>query len=141
MSVAVPLQPSPLRSAPVQSWDLLSIKAPDGTRDPVVLHSADQARAVLLKFEPGQELGEHEVKERAIVAVVDGAARFSADGETVEGGVGTVVCFAPEERHSVTSDSGARLLLVLAPWPGDGHYRAEEADLRRSSGDPAPRPR
>jgi hypothetical protein len=23
----------------------------------------------------------------------------------------------------VSSDEGARLLLVLAPWPGPGHYR------------------
>jgi hypothetical protein len=26
----------------------------------------------------------------------------------------------------VSTDSGARLLLVLAPWPGPGHYRGGE---------------
>jgi hypothetical protein len=31
--------------------------------------------------------------------------------------------FDPDERRSVSSKSGARLLLVLAPWPGAGHYR------------------
>jgi len=31
----------------------------------------------------------------------------------------------------VTSDGGARLMLVLAPWPGDGHYRGDvpQADV------------
>jgi hypothetical protein len=29
------------------------IEAPEGTRDPVVLHSNDEARAVLIRTEPG----------------------------------------------------------------------------------------
>jgi hypothetical protein len=33
------------------------------------------------------------------------------------------VRFDPEERHAVSSRDGARLLLLLAPWPGKGHYR------------------
>jgi hypothetical protein len=36
---------------------------------------------------------------------------------------GTLLTFAPNERHSVASEEGARILLLLAPWPGDGHYR------------------
>jgi hypothetical protein len=31
--------------------------------------------------------------------------------------------FDPAERHAISSESGARLLLLLAPWPGEGHYR------------------
>jgi hypothetical protein len=27
------------------------------------------------------------------------------------------------ERHALRSDGGARVLLLLAPWPGEGHYR------------------
>jgi hypothetical protein len=30
--------------------------------------------------------------------------------------------FDPAERHSVRSADGARILLVLAPWPAEGHY-------------------
>ena len=26
------------------------------------------------------------------------------------------------ERHSVSSEQGAQILLIVAPWPGDGHY-------------------
>ena len=35
--------------------------------------------------------------------------------------------FDPGERHSVSSVGGARLLLVLAPWPADGHYAENES--------------
>ena len=35
----------------------------------------------------------------------------------------TLFRFDPDERHSVSSDDGARILLLLAPWPGAGHYR------------------
>jgi hypothetical protein len=40
----------------------------------------------------------------------------------VHGGVGTLVTFEPGERHAVSSADGARVLLILAPWPGPGHY-------------------
>jgi quercetin dioxygenase-like cupin family protein len=108
----------------VQSWNLLEIETPGGSRSPVVLHSADgEARAVLIGLQPGQELGDHEVKEAALVVVVDGNAKVEAGGDTVDAGVGTVVRFEPEERRSISTDDGARLLLVFAPWPGEGHYR------------------
>ena len=112
----------------MQTWNLLEIEAPGGTTDPVVLHSED-ARAVLIALNPGQELGDHQVKERAWVAVVDGRVQFDADAGTFEGGPGTLVTFAPNERHAVASRDGARILLMLAPWPGEGHYRGEEAEL------------
>ena len=107
----------------MQRWDLLEIDAPDGTRDPVVLHSDNGARAVLIRLDPGQELGDHEVKENAWIAVVDGLIRVGASAETVEAGPGTLFRFDPEERHSVASERGARILMLLAPWPGPGHYR------------------
>jgi hypothetical protein len=33
--------------------------------------------------------------------------------------------FDPDERRSVSTDGGARILLLLAPWPGEGHYRGD----------------
>ena len=108
----------------MQSWNLLEIETPDGTRSPVVLHSTDgEARAVLIEIKAGQALGDHQVKEAALVVVVDGSVRVLAGGETVDAGAGTVFHFEPDERRSVSSESGARVLLVLAPWPGEGHYR------------------
>lgn len=107
----------------MRHWNLLEIDAPDGARDPVVLHSDDEARAVLIRLDKGQRLGDHQVKERAWIAVVEGSVRVGAGGEQLEAPAGTLVCFDPEERHSVVADEGARILLLLAPWPGSGHYR------------------
>jgi quercetin dioxygenase-like cupin family protein len=110
----------------VRSWDLRAIDAPDGTRDPVVLDSKDDARAVLVALSPGQQLGEHQVKERAWLVVVDGTVEVSAGAETQTWGVGTLAMFDPHERHALRSDSGARILMLLAPWPGAGHFHPGE---------------
>jgi quercetin dioxygenase-like cupin family protein len=107
-------------------WKLPEIETPDGSRSPVVLRSHDEARAVLVGLDPGQELGDHQVKENAWVVVVDGSATFRAGDEVVEAATGTLVRFEPDERHSVSTDTGAKLLLLLAPWPGPGHYRGNE---------------
>ena len=65
----------------VRHWKLQEVETPEGTRSPVVLHSRDgEGRVVLIRIDAGQELGEHQVKEAA---------------------------------------------LLLAPWPGEGHYRGE----------------
>ncbi|HZP73294.1 MAG TPA: cupin domain-containing protein [Gaiellaceae bacterium] len=107
----------------MQQWNLLELDAPAGTRDAHALHSDNGARAVLIVLQPGQSLGEHQVKENAWVTVLEGDVEISAGGETVSAGAGTLVRFEPDERHALRSDAGARVLLLLAPWPGDGHYR------------------
>jgi len=109
----------------VQSWNLTEIKTPGGSRSPVVLRSDEGARAVLIVLEAGQSLGDHQMKEGALVTVIDGAVRVEAGGETVEADAGCFFSFEADERRSISSDTGARLLLVLSPWPGEGHYRGE----------------
>jgi quercetin dioxygenase-like cupin family protein len=106
----------------VQHWDLRSIDAPRGTRDPYVVHQDAGARAVLVALDPGQALGEHQVKENAWVVVVEGTVQVTADGEEVELGAGGLLRFEPAERHTLGSSGGARILMVLTPWPGTGHY-------------------
>jgi len=112
----------------MQHWDLLETSAPEGTRDPVVLLSeTGVARAVLIALQPGQSLSDHQVKEHAWVTVVEGSVHASANGEERELGVGGLVHFEPDERHAIRSDGGARVLLLLAPWPGEGHYRGNSS--------------
>ena len=111
----------------MRSWRLSEIETPDGSRSPVVLQSSDEGRAVLIGLLPGQKLGDHQVKEHAFIVVVDGTARIEAGGETLEADAGTMVAFDPDERRVVASESGAKLLLLLAPWPGEGHYRGDPA--------------
>jgi quercetin dioxygenase-like cupin family protein len=107
----------------VRSWDLHEIDTPDGTRSPVVLDSED-SRAVLIGIAPGQELGEHQVRERAWVVVLDGVVQVETADETLSAPTGTLLEFEPTERRTVRSDGGARVLIVFTPWPGPGHYPA-----------------
>ena len=110
----------------MQSWDLTTIELPGGSRSPVVLHSEEEGRAVLVGLEAGQELGDHQVKEHAWLVVTDGSVEVGSNGESLSAGTGTLLHFEPGERHSVAAGAGgARVLLLLAPWPGDGHYRAD----------------
>lgn len=107
----------------MRAWQLHEIETPGGTRSPVVLDSED-SRAVLIGIAPGQELGEHQVRERAWVVVVDGTVEVETAGEALTAGAGTLLEFEPTERRTVRSESGARVLIVFTPWPGPGHYPA-----------------
>ena len=110
----------------MQTWRLPEIATPGGSRSPVVLRSEDEARAVLVGLDPGQKLGDHQVKEHAWLVVVDGEVTVRAGDEELQASVGTLARFLPDERHSVRTDTGAKILLLLAPWPGPGHYRGQE---------------
>jgi hypothetical protein len=59
--------------------------------------------------------------------VLEGSVLVATGDEAVDAGSGTLFHFDPDERRAVTSDDGARLLLLLAPWPGEGHYRGDRA--------------
>jgi quercetin dioxygenase-like cupin family protein len=111
----------------VRSWNLHEIAVEGGSRSPVVLDSDEAARAVFIVLEAGQSLGDHQVKEHAFVLVVEGNARVESGGEAVDAGAGTLCMFEPDERRSVSTEGGARILLLLAPWPGEGHYRGDVA--------------
>jgi len=113
----------------VRHWRLPEVETPTGARSPVVLYSKEgSARAVLIELRTGEALGDHGVKESALVLVLEGAVRVEAGDESVAGDAGTLFHFEPDERRSVTSNGGARLLLLFAPWPGEGHYRGDPAE-------------
>ena len=63
------------------------------------------------------------------MTVLEGSVEITAGGESVQGEPGTMVRFEPNERHALRSEGGARVLLLLAPWPGDGHYRGNPPEL------------
>ena len=105
----------------MEHWDLRTLDVEP--HHPRILHSArGEARSILLALPAGEELGEHQVHERAYVAVVDGEVDLA--GKT--GGPGLAAVFEPGERHAVKAVSDARLLIVLAPWPGNGHPGARD---------------
>jgi quercetin dioxygenase-like cupin family protein len=104
----------------VRSWDLRTVDL--RPHSPEILSSSDDARAVVLEIPAGESLQDHQVHERAWVTVIDGEVEITTGGgERVAGGSGLMVEFAPGERHAVLAHKTARLLLLLTPWPGDGH--------------------
>ncbi len=104
----------------VRSWDLKGLRL--RPHSPEILASGDEARAVVLEIPAGESLQDHQVHERGWVNVIDGEVEITtSDGERVAGADGLMVEFAPGERHAVRALTTARLLLLLTPWPGDGH--------------------
>jgi quercetin dioxygenase-like cupin family protein len=103
----------------MQSWDLKAVEAEP--HQPQILASAEDARTIVLHLPAGEEMQEHEVHERARVVVVDGEVDVTALGEAVTANAGHLFEFDPAERHTIAARSDARLLLILTPWPGDGH--------------------
>jgi quercetin dioxygenase-like cupin family protein len=124
----------------VQSWDLKGLEAEP--HQPQILASAEDARTVVLHLPAGEELQEHEVHERARVVVVDGAVDVAtAGGEPVAASTGHLFEFDPGERHTIAARSDARLLLILTPWPGDGHPGAMTLERKAEARQRARRPR
>jgi quercetin dioxygenase-like cupin family protein len=109
----------------MEHWDLRTLDVEP--HKPKILHSArGEARSILIHLPAGEELGEHEVHERAYLVVVEGEVEVTHDGGAVSGGPGLVATFSAHERHGVKATTDARVLLVLAPWPGDGHPGARD---------------
>jgi quercetin dioxygenase-like cupin family protein len=104
----------------MQTWDISSL----GVRphQPEVLASDEEGRVIVINLPAGERLQEHQVHERAWLVVAAGAVEIDdADGDTVSGGPGLLAAFDPNERHEVRATEDTRLLLLLSPWPGDGH--------------------
>ena len=76
----------------------------------------------MIDLEPDQELGDHRVRERAVVHVVSGSIDVTTAEGTTTCEPGTIVLLEPAERHVVRARTHVQLLLTLAPWPGTGHY-------------------
>lgn len=93
---------------------------------PRVLFTSPECRAVVVDLRTGEELGDHNVRERVVVHVIEGEVSVESRDETASCAAGTLVTFEPGERRSVRAARDARLLLLLAPWPAPGHYPDRE---------------
>jgi len=104
----------------MESWNLNELQVEPHA--PQVLDSESEGRAIVINLPAGEQLQEHQVHERAWLLVVDGNLSIETpDGRSAEGGPGLLAIFDPHERHEVQAIEDSRLLMVLSPWPGDGH--------------------
>jgi quercetin dioxygenase-like cupin family protein len=110
----------------MESWNLNEMQV--DPHAPQVLDSESEGRAIVINLPKGEQLQEHQVHERAWLLVVDGSvALTTADGNEAAGGAGLLAIFDPKERHKVEAVEDSRLLLVLSPWPGDGHPSQQDS--------------
>lgn len=104
----------------MDSWNLNEMNVEP--RAPQVLDSESEGRAIVINLPKGDQLGEHQVHERAWLLVIDGNVELNTpEGKWAAGGPGLLAIFDPKERHEVQAVEDSRLLLVLSPWPGHGH--------------------
>ncbi len=118
----------------MQSWNLKTLQT--AAQQPKILSSGEDARVIFLHLGAGEEMQEHEVHEWARLIPIEGeVALTTPDGETVAASAGHLFEFGPGERHTLTAATEARLLLILTPWPGEGHPGAmtieQKADVRQ----------
>jgi redox-sensitive bicupin YhaK (pirin superfamily) len=103
----------------MEHWNLREM--PVEVHRPEVLQSDGEGRAIAINLPAGERLQEHEVHERAWLLVVDGEIEIhEPGGGSIAGTAGLLAVFDPHERREVRATSDARLLLLLAPWPGEG---------------------
>jgi quercetin dioxygenase-like cupin family protein len=104
----------------MRTWDISTLDVEP--HNPAVLGSEQEGRAIVIHLPAGERLQEHQVHERAWLVVVSGRIEVDgAGGEVANGGPGLFAEFDPNERHEVRAAEDARLLLLLSPWPGEGH--------------------
>ena len=109
----------------MEHWDLRTLDVQP--RQPQILHSVrGDARSIAINLPAGEALQDHEVHERAHLVVIDGTVEIDGAGSVVTAESGSFAVFDPHERHEVRATSDARLLLILAPWPGEGHPGARD---------------
>jgi quercetin dioxygenase-like cupin family protein len=110
----------------MDTWNLSELDVEP--RHPQVLRSDDgAARAIAINLPAGEELQDHEVHEHAWLHVHAGEVEVAQNGQSTTAGAGVVAHFDPHERHEVRAKQDATLLLVLAPWPGDGRDKDFDA--------------
>ena len=110
----------------MKTWDIRSLGVE--AHKPEIVSSSEAARLIALHLPAGERLQEHLVHERAYLLVVDGELEIAASDERTSGGPGLLAEFDPKEPHEVTATTDSRILLFLAPWPGDGHPGAMSLD-------------
>ena len=78
-----------------------------------VIHRDDQVNVTVFGFDIGQELTEHSAARAAVVQVVSGRLRFTADGDELDAGPGFWLHMAPETPHSLVAVEPTIMVLTL----------------------------
>jgi hypothetical protein len=103
----------------MENWDIRSLA--NEPHHPHELRSDDDTRRSPSARPAASSYKSTNVHERTYLLVADGEPEISQDRSSATDGTGFPTRFEPNERRTVRALSDARLVLVLAPWPGVGH--------------------
>jgi quercetin dioxygenase-like cupin family protein len=104
----------------VESWNIAELDLEP--HKPQVLRTDKEARVIAINLPAGEQLQDHQTHERGYLVVVSGQVEVSQEGgESSSGGAGFVAQFDPNERREISATEDAKMVLILGPWPGEGH--------------------
>jgi quercetin dioxygenase-like cupin family protein len=78
-----------------------------------VIHRDGRLDVTVFAFDAGQELTEHRAARAAVVQVVTGRLRFTADGQEFDAGPGFWLHMPPDTPHSLVASEPTIMLLML----------------------------
>ncbi len=81
------------------------------------LSAKPHVNITLFAFDQGEEISAHTSPGDAMVQVLDGTARITIDGESLEAVAGQVVVMPSNVPHSVYAASRFKMLLVVVKQP------------------------
>ncbi len=78
-----------------------------------VVHRDEGINVTVFGFDAGQELTEHQAARAALVQVISGRLRFTADGEELDAGPGFWLHMTPNTPHALVATEPTIMLLTL----------------------------
>jgi len=78
-----------------------------------VVHRDEGINVTVFGFDAGQELTEHQAARAAVVQVISGRLRFTADGEEIDAGPGFWLHMTPNTPHALVATEPTIMLLTL----------------------------
>jgi quercetin dioxygenase-like cupin family protein len=78
-----------------------------------VVHRDESLNVTVFGFDAQQELSEHRAARAAVVQVISGRLRFTADGEELDAGPGSWLHMAPDTPHALVATEPTIMVLTL----------------------------
>ncbi len=98
----------------------LQLLVTEATPDSIIsrtFYKDDHMRAILFRFDTGQELSEHTSAHTAVLHILSGNARVGVGIDTHELSEGAWLHMAPRLKHSVYAKTPVVMLLVMVDTP------------------------
>jgi quercetin dioxygenase-like cupin family protein len=84
-----------------------------------IVHDSDDARLVVFRLGPGEEVAPHTSPSTVILTALDGHGTFIGPEHERSVQPGTVVAYEPNELHGMRATDGQFIVLAtIAPRPG-----------------------